>query len=92
MAPGHREQRGGSSESSDLVNDVHDGITVRSEFGDEVSLQQLSGAAGTVAFLAAILALGFSIGLTIPDVYSPLPHWAAKVSNVVGMIMKGLMV
>ena len=39
---------------------------------------------GGPALVLSICTLGVVIGLSVPAIYSPLPLWAARISNVLG--------
>ena len=77
-----------ASSSSEPLLGIRDGITTptpSSYSGVEGWRRHLhERGAPSWVWVAAIAALGLASGLSVPDVYSPLPYWAAKVSSTLG--------
>lgn len=80
---GHAAASAGSSEP---LLGIRDGVTTPTAG----SLAELEGwrrwqhLGGPLVCVAGILILGTASGLGVPDIYTPLPPWAAKISSVVG--------
>lgn len=76
-----------SASSSEPLLGIKDGVRTPpagslAELGGWRRWQHLLG--GPLVCVAGILILGTASGLGLPDIYTPLPPWAAKISSVVG--------
>ena len=73
-----------SASMTEPLLDIHDGLTTPTEASYTVWRRWRDHHGGTVIWVAGIAALGTASGLGVPDIYTPLPPWAATISSVIG--------
>lgn len=81
-----------STSSTEPLLGIRDGVTTPTagslaELGGWRRWQHLGG---PMVWVLGIMLLGIVSGLGVPDIYTPLPPWAASISSIIGEPATGI--